>query len=236
MATYQEDFLAMAQAILGGPAGIQGLSFEEAMKAMAAKVIIDGVGGGGSMIPPQAIGRRRNITKAEGAGGITLPANGIEQGIGIFLPKQTIDRVAIEVAVAGTAASTFRIGLRPISADGSYVAPVLDQSFALDSTGPKDNTVNIVLAGGAYALTWAKIGDTGNTGKVLGASIAGGDNYPSQLFGIGSGTNIPATAHSIQTAQLNSGVAGALPGTVTQADQNTNTPNEVPMVSFRRSA
>lgn len=186
------------------------------------------------LIPPPAIGRRRMLTRAEGAGGITLPANGVEQGVGLFVPKQTIDRIGIEVSVAGTAASTFRIGLRPIAQDGSYVAPVVDQSFALDSTGVKDNTVSIALAAGAYALTWTKIGDTGNTGKVQGA--VAGDQQASQIFGIGSGTGFPASGHSIITAQLNSGVAGALPGTVTQADQSTNTPNEIPMVVVRRSA
>jgi hypothetical protein len=198
----------------------------------AIKTFVDGLEA--RVIPPQAIGRRRMWTRAEGAGGINLPANGVEQGVGLFVPKQTIDRIGIEVSVAGTAASTFRIGLRPFGVDGSYGAPVIDQSFALDSTGMKENTVNIALAGGAYALTWTKIGDTGNTGKVQGA--VAGDQQASQFFGIGSGTGWPASGHSIITAQLNSGVTGALPGTVTQADQNTNTPNEIPMVVVRRSA
>lgn len=220
----------------GGSSDTWGVELNAILASL--KVFVDGLetsAGYRSFIPPPASGRRRGITKAEGAGGITLQANGIEQGIGIMLAPQTIDRVGIEVSVAGTAASTFRIGLRQITAAGAYVAPILDQSFALDSTGPKDNTVSLVIPGGPYALTWTKIGDTGNTGKVLGASVASGDQYPSQLFGIGSSTAFPATAHSIQTAQLNSGVAGALPGTVTQADQNTNTPNEVPMVVFRRA-
>ena len=185
--------------------------------------------------PPQASGRYRQITRANGAGGTVLLSNGVEQAIGIMLPKMSIDRVSIEVATAGTAASTYRIGLRPIDADtGAIGAPVVDASFALDSTGPKTATVAVALAGGPYALTYVRQGDTGNTGAILCADLA--DQWLNgMLFNLGSGTGTPATGHSIGSAQLNTGVTGALPGSVAQADQNTNTETKIPAVALRRA-
>jgi hypothetical protein len=240
MATYEEDLLAMAQAIIAAGGGsTDGLSFNEAMKAMAAQVIVNGLGGGGGgdglIMPPQPVGSFRQLTKGDGAGGLPMQANGEEWAVGLWLPAMSIDRIGIEVPAAGTAASTFRIGLRPIDlATGAIGAPEVQSSHALDSTGAKVTTVSATLTGGAYALCWAKIGDTGGAGRVIGANI--GNTPPiAALFNLGAGTNFPATGHNVIIAQLNTGVAGALPSTVVQANQNTNSPGDVPMVALRRA-
>ena len=90
----------------------------------------------------------------------------------------------------------------------------------------------MTLTAGFYTLSWVRIGDTTSTLRIQrgGMTQAG-------LFSVVQAAGMPATGHGPFVGILNTGITGALPGTVTRGDTATNVEsNYIPAVTFRRTA
>src|SRR5262245_44688302 len=95
---------------------------EQGIVAAVAPVTIIPVGRYGLFFPPP------NST------GVIPATAGNENGVGIVLPAMSIDQLGISINTV-SAGSNMRIGIRPVSLDGSVGAPVIDCSISGATAG-----------------------------------------------------------------------------------------------------
>jgi hypothetical protein len=193
------------------------------------------VGGSGGGIAPFPIGKTALLTRSDNGlykPGATL---GTEYAIGLYMPEGIYDRFGLQLGAAGTAASVLRVGLRPIDpAEGWGSAPLMQGAIPLDGAlGDKFSTPsNATIPEGLYALTWCRIGDTGETATVQRSGFASNPH----LVPLSYATAHPASGHSPVNTIYNTGVTGVLPNTAFTNDITTNQEgNQIPMISIRRS-
>lgn len=205
MATYEEDFLAMAKAILG-EAGVAGLSFNEAMKAMAAEVVLNGVGGGGGtggtqdVLLPQYWGLPGMIPQEGGAQ--TLDINKFMGHRFRLSSDQAYDRYGLRVTTA-VAASSVQVGIFKL-VGSTWTLEHDAGAVATATTGDKLITVARTLGPGDYV-----VGCTASHAGIGIESLKGRFGYG----GRDAGGN-PVFAPSYPRWWAGAHTFGALPGTL----------------------
>lgn len=192
MATYEEDFLAMATAILGAE-GVAGLTFNEAMKAMAAQVIVNGFGGGGipGLIPRVAGDYLHPPLRGGGNGSVASAAAGAVFATPIVVPAAfTVDAVAIRVTTS-EAACLAGAYLYAADADGHPVSQVLAaEGIDCSATGARVGTLGagVTLDPGLY---WAFVRSNSPGGLVRFYCVSPGTGFGSVSAGLVSAGGTP---------------------------------------------
>lgn len=159
---------------------------------------------------------------------------GKEYAVGFYFPDSLITGVRIYSSAVCASGAVFHVGLRLITEDGDFGAPIVDCAFPLDAgTGSLYLTfTGVRLTAGLYALCWCRIGDTGDLAKIQGANTA----QTPGLVSLQTAHGIVATGHGPVHTILNTGVTGALPTTVSVSDVTTNLSKRVPQVIIDVSA
>lgn len=187
-----------------------------------------GPAGGGTVGLGVGPGRRFQLMRSNNASSLFGATQGTEYAIGISLPDLAIAAVALHIN-AGDEGSRFRVGLRPVN--GSEIgAPVMDAEFDASLSGMQEVAVDATIPAGAYAMTWVRYGDDGNT---MRAQRSAYDLNP-HLWPLWSSTSWTATGHGPVHGLINTGISGPLPTTVSFQNVQTNQEGgSVPQIQVR---
>lgn len=136
-----------------------------------------------------------------------------------------LDRIAVDITVAGVASSVARLGIYESSDIISSTLVVDSGAFVVDSTGVKSQTISIGLTAGK--VYWLAFITNSSTGVSIRGYAANGAHYPNVLGNIGSGSS---TTQGLATTLT----YGALPADISaQTYSPVTTSSTMPSISVR---